>query len=235
MRRRAAHWKTHPIRTPRGEPTVTDEPTDWVAWHEPYADPQSALSRRLRVVQAQVDQWLDDTAPRPVRVLSLCAGDGRDLLDVVRARPDAGRVRAVLVELDPELVTRARDAAREAGLGDTMEVRHGDAGNPTLWADAVPADLVLLAGIFGNVSDDDVRRTVRALPMLCAPGGRVVWTRHRRQPDLTTAIRGWFAEGSFRERTFVGPDDALFGVGVHDFTGGTAPWRPPAALFAFTR
>jgi hypothetical protein len=77
--------------------------TDWAAWHAGYADPASPLSQRLAVVQAQVAQWLDRTHPRPVVVTSACAGDGRDLLDVLTGRPDAARVTATLVELDADL------------------------------------------------------------------------------------------------------------------------------------
>lgn len=43
-----------------------------------------------------------------------------------------------------------------------------------MYADAVPADLVLLCGIFGNIPDADVQATVRAAPQLCAPGAEVV-------------------------------------------------------------
>jgi hypothetical protein len=39
------------------------------------------------------------------------------------------------------------------------------------------------------VSDGDIRRCVGLLPMLCAEGATVVWTRHRRSPDLTPQIR----------------------------------------------
>ena len=70
--------------------------TDWRAWHADYADPASALSQRLAVVQAQVARWLDRTQPRPVVVTSVCAGDGRDLLEVLTARRDAARVTATL-------------------------------------------------------------------------------------------------------------------------------------------
>jgi prepilin-type processing-associated H-X9-DG protein len=75
-----------------------------------YADPDSALSQRLRVVQGAVVSWLDGHVG-PARILSLCAGEGRDLLDVLDGRPDATRVSATLVELDPELARRARRAS----------------------------------------------------------------------------------------------------------------------------
>ena len=36
----------------------------------------------------------------------------------------------------------------------------GDAGVPTSFADHVPADLLLLCGIFGNVADAEIRTTL---------------------------------------------------------------------------
>ncbi len=206
--------------------------TDWQEWHRPYDDPDSALSRRLRVVQGHLARWLDGTAPEPVRVLSLCAGDGRDLLGVLAGRPDSGRVTATLVELDPGNAQRA--AAAAAGLGG-VTVRVGDAGRSDASAGAVPADLVLLAGVFGNITDDDVRRTVLALPRLCAAGATVVWTRHRGAPDLTPSIRSWFGEAGFEELAFDAPEDVLFGVGVHRLSGPPRPWRPGQRLFSFVR
>ena len=63
-----------------------------------------------------------------------------------------------------------------------MQVRQADAGLLANYADGVPADLVLLAGVFGNISDRDIRRTIEALPQLCATGATVLWTRSRREP-----------------------------------------------------
>jgi len=81
--------------------------TDWTAWHEAYADPSSSLTRRLTVVRCRIGQALDELAPRaPVQVLSLCAGDGRDVLPALSVRPVAGTV--TLVELDADLVASAR-------------------------------------------------------------------------------------------------------------------------------
>ena len=49
-----------------------------------------------------------------------------------------------------------------------MEVRQADASLAASFADALPADVLLLCGIFGNVNDRDIRRTVQAAP---APWG----------------------------------------------------------------
>ena len=78
-----------------------------------------------------------------------------------------------------------------------------------------PVDLLLLCGIFGNISDDDVHATVHTVPSLLRTGGTVIWTRgHLDRPvDLRPVIRGWFAEVGLTEVAFDG-DPEPFGVGV---------------------
>lgn len=204
--------------------------TDWRAWHRDYADPDSALTHRLRVVQAQVAGWLDGHGT-PARILSLCSGEGRDVLDVLDGRPDAARVSVTFVEVDRELSRRARDRAVQAGL-DGVEVRCGDAGSTATFADRLPVDLLLLCGVFGNISDRDIEVTVGALPRMVRAGGSVIWTRSRRSPDVTPAIRSWFDRAGFRERAFVAPDGYLWSVGAHDLVTSPAA-QLPEHLFTF--
>ncbi len=208
--------------------------TDWARWHEAYADPDSNLSRRLRVVQRLVGGFLDASGGARVRVLSLCAGEGRDLLGVLATHPAAARVDGRLIELDPELAAVARARAAELGLPG-IEVVVGDAGDTSLYAGAVPADLVLTCGVFGNIGDSDVERTVRAMPQLCAPGGCVIWTRHRQAPDLTPSIRSWFEESGFAERAFESAGPGLFGVGMDELRREPLPLRAGERLFSFVR
>lgn len=196
--------------------------THWQEWHAPYDDPSSSLSARLACVRTHVSSWL--AGRDGGTVVSACAGQGRDLL------PLPPYVRARLVELDPANATVASAAA-----GPDVEVVVADAGLTDAYAGAVPADLVMMCGVFGNVTDEDVRRTVTSLPMLCAPGATVIWTRHRMPPDLTPAIRGWFADAGFDERAFDTPDDvASWSVGVHVLAGEPATFREGVRLFAFT-
>jgi hypothetical protein len=204
----------------------------WQHWHEQYAEEDSPLSRRLSIVRGHIGSWLDRSSEAPRRrVVSLCAGDGRDVLTVLTDRRPAG-VSAVLVELDPDLAGAARRRADDAGL-TAVEVRNADAGEATSVAGAVPADLVLLCGVFGNVSDDDVHRTVDAVPQLAASGATVVWTRSRRAPDLTPRIRGWFTDVGCEELAFNAPDGELFSVGVHRFTKDPEPLDEGAVFFRF--
>lgn len=85
---------------------------DWLAWHEPYADAGSELSRRLRLVQGHIAGWLDERPGESLTVVSACAGQGRDLIGVLAGRSDADRVRATLLELDPQRGGRAGGCRR---------------------------------------------------------------------------------------------------------------------------
>ena len=199
---------------------------DWVAWHAAYDDPQSPLSARLRAVRRHLSDALDAAPPGPVRLVSLCAGQGHDVLGVLAGHPRGPQVSAVLVETDPQNAALARQGAGQAGLPQ-VEVRQADAARVGNYADALPADVLLLCGIFGNVSDEDIERTATTAPALCAPGATVIWTRHRRAPDLTPRIRGWFRASGFDEVAFDVPDQALTGVSVGV---GRLAVAPPAAL-----
>lgn len=210
------------------------ERTDWVDWHDPYADPQSPLSQRLEVVQRHIRAFFDGRASAAPRVVSLCSGDGRDLLDVLAEHPRAKQVRALLVELDPELADRARQRAAAAKL-DCVDVICSDAAVTDVYADAVPAELVLACGVFGNISDRDVQRTIEALPQLCASEATVVWTRHRRQPDLTPRVRRWFTAAGFAEHAFDSPGPNHWSVGMHSFLGEPQPLALGTRLFTFIR
>jgi len=204
-----------------------------VAWHRPYDDPDSALSRRLRHVQGRIVEALDARPPGPVRVLSMCAGQGRDLIGALAGHPRAHDVTARLVEADPANAAAARAAARAAGLAG-VETEVADAGGAAAYQGLVPADVVLACGVFGNISAADIEGTIGRLPSLLGPGATVIWTRHRRPPDLTGPIRAWFEAAGFAEVGFDAPDGDWYSVGAHRLVGPPQTFDPGARLFSFT-
>jgi hypothetical protein len=207
-------------------------PTHWQQWHRAYDDPSSPLSRRLAVVQRWVGRVLDEAPAGAVTVVSMCAGRGHDVIDVVRDHPRRADVRARLVELDPVLAADAAAAAHAHGLTG-VEVLNGDAATTDAYAGGVPADLILVCGVFGNVAESDIRRTVDELASLAAPGATVIWTRHRRPPDLTPTVRAWFRAAGFDEVAWETAPDAAFGVGVSRLTAPPRPFGPGRRLFSF--
>ena len=211
---------------------------DWVRWHEDYEAPQSSLARRLAVVRREIRRALGE-APRSSdggrRLISMCAGDGRDVLPVLAEHPAGRDVSALLVELDPSLSGRARQTAADLGL-DRVEVRNGDAGRADTYRDFGRAHIALACGVFGNITVDDMRRTVAALPSLLVPGGIAIWTRGRGHApgDHSDEVRRSFASHGFTELAFTRPGDSQFRVGMARLTvGARSELEPGASLFAF--
>lgn len=95
---------------------------------------------------------------------------------------------ATLIEADARNAERAANHITRLGFSN-IEVRRTDAGTSNAYLGAAPADLLLLCGIFGNITDD-VHRTIAAAPQLCKQNTVVIWTRNPQDPDLTQRIRG---------------------------------------------
>lgn len=203
---------------------------DWQSWHAAYEQPSSPLARRLALVQQQLRDALDRAPAGPLRALSVCAGQGHDLIGALRGHPRAAEVDALLVELDAHNVEQARAAARRAGLPRVRAIA-ADASLTDSYATGVPADLLVVCGVFGNVSAGDVMRTIDELDRLCAPGATVVWTRHRNPPDLVPTMLERFARAGFEQVSL--HDAAHFAVGVCTLRRPPRPYRPGVRLFDF--
>ena len=156
------------------------------------------------------------------------------MIGVLPTHPRRDDVTARLVELDAGIAARARTAAAQAGL-ERVDVVVGDAALISAYTGLAPADIVVACGIFGNVDDEDIRRTIIGLRQLAAPGATVLWTRSRREPDLTPTIRAWFTDAGFSEIAFDYEDGRDFSVGTQRFDGVTAPLEPATRLFEFRK
>jgi hypothetical protein len=207
---------------------------DYLAWHDDYERPGSRLHLRLLVVQDLIAAALDEARPGAIRVVSMCAGQGRDVITVACRHRRGDDLVGRLVELDPRNVAVARAAISDAELAG-LEVVEGDAGRSDSYIGATPADLVLACGIFGNITDDDVKTTVEFMPALCAPGAWVIWTRGPRDDEILERIEGWFTATGFESRALVIGAGHLFGVGAAQFRGEPAAAHPGVRLFDFFR
>ena len=222
-----------------GRPTARDtgpvsELRDYQKWHRAYDDPNSGLSWRLQTVQRYIREALD-RHPGPMRIVSVCSGDGRDVIDVLAQRDDADRVSVTLVELHPQIAADARDAAAAAGL-TRVEVRTADAGITDTYAGAVPADLVLMVGVFGNITDADLEATIAAAPAFCSPGATLLWSRGRDRTDRNDAVRGWFADAGFTELDYASRDTGSRpALGAMRYDGEPRAVTPGRRLFTFLR
>ena len=204
---------------------------DWRSWHRAYDDPGSALSRRLVDVVDAVRSALDCAPSGPVRLISLCCGDARDVTRALANHPRRDEVTGCLVELDPELADAA--SANLRSIDSPLVVRCGDASDPDMFIDMAPADVLLLVGVFGNITDPDVQCLISAVPSICRQGATVIWTRHRRDPDLTPSIAGWFTDAGCERSTFTSPGPGSYAVGSERCQHNSSLAPLPERLFTF--
>jgi hypothetical protein len=187
------------------------------------------------VVQDRLTERLSAAPAGPLRLISICAGQGRDVIPVLRQHPRGADVHAALLEIDEENVQRASQDAASAGLSN-VEVIQVDASHSDPYGPYVPADILLACGIFGNISDADLENTVRHLSMLCRDGASVIWTRHWKLPEVITRIRRWFGESGFEDLGYQKLDnERKMGIGVVRLRHSPQPFQPGFRVFTFVR
>ena len=204
----------------------------WVRWHSQYDDPQSPRSRRLAAVRRQLRGALDQAEEGPIRLISMCAGQGRDVLGVLADHSRSHDVLACLVELNPELARDARESAAQLGLVN-VQVVQGDASWTSAYAKHVPADIILTCGVFGSVSRHDMKQMILELPHLGGPQAITIWTMEGNPPDKRPWIRDVFREAGFEELAYETAEGAVFGVGSARWTSDPLPFRPDVQMFVF--
>ena len=128
------------------------------------------MADRLTGVRRQITDLVDRAGPGPIRVVSICAGQGRDLPARSPATPGPAMYSPARRARPPQRRPRLRRGVGPSAGLDQVEVVVGDVSVATAYEGAVPADLILVCGVFGHATDEDIHRTVDLLPTLCAPG-----------------------------------------------------------------
>ena len=242
--RRQRSWfkKIDHVRPPRRsrlcrmdrEPAPSVSASAWVAWHDRYDDPDSALSHRLAVVRRRIGEALDGALPGPITVVSMCAGQGRDLLGALDAHPRRDDVRARLVELDEDNVAFARASARAAGLDEAnVEIVRGDASDttrtrawcPPTWCSCAASSATFPTTTSGTRSC----RSPRSAHPVPRWSGRVGGTRptSRRPSGAGSPMRASTRWRSTSRRV------SNSASGTHRYTGDAKPFVPGVHLFTF--
>ena len=165
----------------------------------------------------------------------MCAGEGRDVIGVLAEHRGRSEITGRLVELDARNAAIAREAAQAAKL-DGVEVLEADAALTDSYDGAAPAEIVLACGIFGNITEEHIRRTINVLPSLCAPGATVLWTRGHfgEGRDVALEICGWFVEAGFEEVAYES-SALLYRVGAHRLAVPPRPLERGVRMFEFFR
>src|SRR5439155_3062726 len=100
--RRLSEPPIAPVRLVVEQALYLSQP-DWVQWQQLYENPEQVVAQRLVIVQRLIREFLAARAGDKVSVVSVCAGQGRDILGVLADHPDRG----YLVELNPTNTAQA--------------------------------------------------------------------------------------------------------------------------------
>ena len=208
---------------------------NWSDWYKDYESFPS-LQARLQLVQAQIVATLNECPPGEIKITSLCAGDGRDVIGALQNHPRRNDVSARLLDDDLESINRGREMAEQAGLGEQLRFVHDDATRAKNYLGAVPADLVLLSGFLGHLRHEDVPRLIKSLPMLCKKNGWAIWNRHlliHQGREQVSAIRDFFRQTKFAEVFYETTGVGGFAVGRVRFAGEVEPLDAARVFFEF--
>src|SRR5262245_60967742 len=99
---------------------------DWKHWHQHYEVAEDFRSR-LRLVGDYIAAAVNDCPAGPVRIVSMCAGDGRDVIQVLISCPRRQDVTAWLLDTDLPSLERGRAMTSAAGLQDQVRFLNADA------------------------------------------------------------------------------------------------------------
>lgn len=210
-------------------------PNTWFEWHDLY-NTEPKLQQRLQIVREYIWSAIDASPAGKIRVVSLCAGDGRDLLGTLASHPRKNDVYGRLVELNPQLADRGKASVESAGLSNQLEFINGDASNSSNYIGVVPADIIIVCGIFGNLADEaELRRLISNLPVLAKKGSFALWTRgHSDGIAYSDTVRRVFQENQFEEVNFQLTLTGDMGVGIHRYLSEGLPLPKNQQLFEFS-
>src|SRR5215475_2953214 len=124
---------------------------DWATWHDLY-EVSTPLKERLLAVREQIAAAAAKVTGQSLHLVSICAGDGRDVIGTFAAADARHDVHATLIESHPALVARGQAAVAQLGLARRLTFRCADATQSSTYVDLRPAHLIVLSGVFGNLT-----------------------------------------------------------------------------------
>ncbi len=207
----------------------------WSGWpEEAYNQPR--YQQRLATVREHLAECIDTAPKGPVRIISMCAGDGRDLVGVLASHRRQADVVAWLVELNPESFAAGRRRASSAGLERAVRFLNEDATAFATYQQLAPADIVLACGVWGHVPADERAQLVAALTRLCKPGGKVIWTRGvSKGATRLHDIQSLFADSEWDQTRASLTSDGNWAVVTHCYQGPLRELPGHGQIFHFER
>jgi len=205
----------------------------WKEWPQ-WAYKQPAYLHRLAGVQQHLAAALDAAAGGTIRVLSICSGDGRDVLGTVQSHTRRGDVRAWLVEQSADSVAAGARHAQQLGLDRNVHFLNTDATVFEAYQKIAPANIILVCGVWGHVPALERKAVVDALARLCEPGGAVIWTRRvSKGMHRLEQIQSHFNQPAWQQQSLTFTADQAWAIVTHRYCGPRLKLPASGQLFHF--
>jgi hypothetical protein len=207
----------------------------WSGWPDK-AYQREGYQQRLQAVQEHLAECLDDAPAGPVRILSMCAGDGRDVIGAVRAHRRRKDVAAWLVELNSQSVELGKGYSVNAGLERSLKFINADATVYETYKSIGAADIVLVCGVWGHVPANEKTLLVKAVSTLCKPGGAVIWTRGTSKGIARVReIEALFAGSWWNKGRVTYTPDATWAIATYRYRGPAHELPGDGQIFHFQK
>ncbi len=111
-----------------------------------------------------------------------------DAVMLIRPIKKLGAKKGIGIDIDPKMVEKAKQKAKEEGVADKVTIRQGDILNEKDMADISEATVILI-----YIGDDLGARMSPLLQKVCKPGTRIVSHRFLLgdwKPDKTETVKG---------------------------------------------
>jgi hypothetical protein len=205
----------------------------WNGWSDSAYRKQS-YQHRLLLVQQHLSECLDNAPPGIIRIVSLFAGDGRDVLGVINTHPRRSDVLATFIEQSSPAVASGFRRAAELGLASATTFLNKDATEYEAVQGITPANIILLCGVWGHVPHDDRAQLIQAVTSLCTPNGRLIWTRGiSKGIAKLEQIEGLFARTQWEKVQIRITPGNQWAVATYRFLGTPLPRPKSGQIFHF--
>jgi hypothetical protein len=190
--------------------------------------------QRLAAVQMHLGECIDLAPAGLVRIVSLCAGDGRDVIGTMVGHRRRGDVRACLVELNEHSVGQGIESAKAAGVDGQIKFIAGDATDFASYQGYLPCDIMLVCGVWGHVPPLERERLVASLAKFGKQGSAVVWTRGvSRGMSRLDDIQEHFVKPIWERVRLTFTQDEEWAVVTHRYCGSPQRTPPSGRVFEF--
>ena len=131
------------------------------------------------------------TAGMPLEIMDIAGGAGRYLLDILQDPEQGEDLHILCRDWSESALETGRNSAKDLGLSEQIEHRHGDAFNKDSLANVDPKpSIAIVSGLYELFPENELlRRSLSGLFSVVLPGGYLIYTCQPWHPQVEMIAR----------------------------------------------